>query len=273
MLMVPEHLWRAAVLGTQAISSRMPRGTGGVLYRFAGHFRRRSISVQVRRFGCTFILDPSEYVDFPILFFPQYYDPEERSLLAKILREGDTFVDVGANVGAYTAMAASQVGASGTIIAIEANPEVFPLLHAMVQRNRLDNVMLYPVAVADSDGEIEFWIQTAGNRGGSTVLSREDVPATYGRSVTVPCLPLSDVVSGPIRLMKLDIEGFETPVLSRYFVDGSPPPDFILTEDMEHRGQQSPVGPLLLANGYLEEWQGNGNRLFRHSRVALPRSG
>jgi predicted methyltransferase len=66
------------------------------------------------------------------------FEPNETRLVQEYLRPSMTFLDVGANLGYYTALAASLVGRRGRVIAFEPSPYAFEKLHAMVVNNKLE---------------------------------------------------------------------------------------------------------------------------------------
>ena len=152
-------------------------------------------------------------------FHPQLCDHRELAALRAHLRPGDVFIDVGANVGAYSVVAHERVGADGRIVAIEADPFTFDKLTGNITRNRIRNITALNVGVAGERGVLRLWLNTTGNRGGGTFIPD---PAR-SQSVEVVCKPLMDILVDQrierIDAMKLDIEGFEYPVLQSFFRD------------------------------------------------------
>src|SRR5947209_12723871 len=73
-----------------------------------------------RIFGADLELDVSNYVDSTI--FMGCYEPVNTVLFKRILRPGGTAVDVGANIGYFTLLAATLVGKTGKVVAAEAHP-------------------------------------------------------------------------------------------------------------------------------------------------------
>lgn len=84
------------------------------------------------------------------------YDPNEFHLLDRLLVEGMTFIDVGSNFGAYAIFASVKVGAAGRVIAFEPSRRELLALHRNIAINRLLNVQVYSVAVADASGTSVF---------------------------------------------------------------------------------------------------------------------
>ncbi len=70
----------------------------------------------------------------------EIYEPLETQLLLKRLKPGQTFVDIGANIGYYTLLAARQVGPAGRVYAFEPDEENFKLLQKNTEINGYSNV-------------------------------------------------------------------------------------------------------------------------------------
>src|SRR5688500_9658786 len=79
--------------------------------------------------------------------------PAETAALRASLPAGGTFVDVGANWGYFTLVAAHAVGASGRVVALEPDPRVHAELAANLARNGIRNVTALAVAASDRAGE------------------------------------------------------------------------------------------------------------------------
>ncbi len=131
--------------------------------------------------------------------------------LFAMLRDGDTFVDVGANAGLFTHSVArlTNVFPGLRIVSIEANPDTFSRLSC----REIDRVRFLNLAMSDSDGELEF-IDGAV----SHVFTSIDKKNSYnisGETMTVPCKRLDslDLNSDSI-VLKIDVEGQESRVLN-----------------------------------------------------------
>src|SRR6266699_2559349 len=90
------------------------------------------------------------------LIYCRHFEATEREFLNRFLRPGDTFVDVGANIGLFTLIAARLVGPQGRVLSFEPTPETFARLTKNVQTNRLENVSCQQLALSDRAGEMEF---------------------------------------------------------------------------------------------------------------------
>ena len=149
------------------------------------------------------------------VFFFNVWEPDLSHTIEAILKPGDTFVDLGANVGYDTLLASKLVGAGGRVVAIEASSDIFAQFQANLALNRVANVRAVHVAVSDAAGELALYGGDAGNQGRTSSLPREGLTPIE----TVPMLPLDAVLTAEeraaVRLIKMDIEGGELPVLQR----------------------------------------------------------
>jgi FkbM family methyltransferase len=140
------------------------------------------------------------------------YEREETNHVLRFLRPGMTFVDVGANIGYYTVMAAARVGPRGRVVAVEPSPYAGERLEKAVRENELTNVLVFRGGLGDRAGECRLLIPPPGNHT-PTMLGDEEAPAHV---VTVKTLDacLADWRVETIDLMKMDVEGFEPRVLA-----------------------------------------------------------
>jgi FkbM family methyltransferase len=125
--------------------------------------------------------------------------------LDALLRPGDVVVDGGANLGAFTLVAASIVGPGGTVHAVEAAPATAALLRGSVEANPRLDIRVYELALADAAGELEFTTFEPG------LGTASFAPEGKGSVVRVAVTTL-DALTEPldrVDLVKLDIEGAE----------------------------------------------------------------
>ena len=129
------------------------------------------------------------------------------------VREGDTVVDAGANIGAVTVFLGKRVGAAGRVFAIEMIPETAACLCKNVALNQLHNVTLVQKALSDRADEIVHASLEAGLYGQASIATDRDGRAN--RSVTLLSTTLDDVLAGieDIALLKIDLEGAECKAL------------------------------------------------------------
>lgn len=186
-----------------------------------------------------------------VLFTPQYFDVVERDLLASRVREGFRFIDIGANIGAYSLFVAAKAGPSARILAVEPQPEVFARLAFNIAQNPFGTVKAVACALADKPGELTLFIDPT-NRGESSVRI---LRSSAGTTVRVPATTLLALVQseGYERLdaIKLDVEGAEDIILEPFLRDAPEAlwPGLIVIEDSRDRWQ-SDLLELLRKSGY-----------------------
>ena len=168
----------------------LAESVGGTRPRLMLHDRRETISNFLRAFGVW---------QRPILAFMMTY-----------LKEGDVFVDVGANLGYFSVYAALCVGASGRVHAVEPDPDNAALLAANIVLNGLSNVRLHQTAVSDFCGDAPFF-HDRFNAGGHSLLDKGDLSA--GPNVTVTTVDRLLAGEPKAKLIKIDVQGAEMGVL------------------------------------------------------------
>lgn len=89
------------------------------------------------------------------------YDPNEFNLLDNLLKEGMTFIDIGANLGPYTVFASKKVGRTGKVIAFEPSRRELIALHRNIEINRILNAQVYSVAVGETCSSALFSVADA----------------------------------------------------------------------------------------------------------------
>jgi FkbM family methyltransferase len=166
--------------------------------------------------GFTWDLDPDRYIDSRILD-GSFESDTLRHIVDDILRPGDTFIDVGANIGWYTMFAARAVGGSGRVIAVEPEPRARARLRRHVDwylEHHEANVTMLDVALSDAAGSTRLYVKDAY---GECMSSIEYAPEGFEDAVEVETVTLDDLVRrcaiDAVRLMKVDVEGAEYAVL------------------------------------------------------------
>jgi FkbM family methyltransferase len=136
------------------------------------------------------------------------YEPHLTARLGALLAPGAVFVDVGANVGFFTLLAATRVGAAGRVHAFEAREDNLALLRRSLLDNGLDNVEIHHCAVSDRAGSHAFFASGSWFSNGRIVADAESGSEQLPRVRTVA---LDDALAGVPRIdvIKMDIEGAE----------------------------------------------------------------
>lgn len=134
------------------------------------------------------------------------YEPEVQAIVHAHLRPGMTFLDVGANIGAFALTAAKVVGPTGLVVAIEPNVKNVRLLEMSRQLNGFDNVEIHAVA-ADQKAHLLAYNNSYSN--GTTTEPASNIEVLM-RSTMVQALPIDTIMAGRhVDFIKIDVEGFE----------------------------------------------------------------
>lgn len=138
------------------------------------------------------------------------YEPELRWVVDR-LHSGDTFVDIGANIGVYTLHAARKVGPSGSVIAVEPSRDAAEILRRNVTQNRFsEQVRIVQAAASHTAGRL--YLSGDTSRWNALQLSA-DPPGQDVQVVTVDEVLDQASQRGPVSLLKMDAEGVEYDVL------------------------------------------------------------
>ncbi|MEW1793473.1 FkbM family methyltransferase [Streptomyces niveus] len=165
------------------------------------------------RFRARFVVDTQDLIQRYIYMFGVWEPHMTRWLQARLL-PGDTFIDVGANIGYYTVLASGLVGGAGRVAAVEASPDFHQLLLKQVRLNRRDNVRAVNAAVSDERKKLTFVLASSANMGANSVVPY-DGPAES--SFEVEAFPLGELLApeeiSTARVIKIDVEGAEGSVV------------------------------------------------------------
>jgi FkbM family methyltransferase len=160
---------------------------------------------------CTF----RDYIQARILHFG-FYEPNISALIESILQKGDVFLDIGANIGYHSLLASKLVGAEGAVIAIEASPSNFAILSLHIRENHARNVRIINKAASDAPSSVIIYRGLPGNIGTATTIKSRG----YNEEGIVESIPVDHILTceelSRLRLIKMDIEGGELPVLRRF---------------------------------------------------------
>ncbi len=162
----------------------------------------------------------------------RFTEPELGPILRAALSEGQTFVDVGANVGTYSLMAASLVGPSGRVLAFEPVPATRARLESNVALNDAPQLEIVPKALGSEPGTTVLYL-AAGASGLSSRYNQAD-----GGRVEVETTTLDQVLAdaAPPSLVKIDVEGMELEVMrgARELLCGDSPPLIVFEAHPDH---------------------------------------
>lgn len=177
-------------------------------------------------------------------------------LLAEAIRPGGVVLEGGAHLGFVTVHAAQAAGPTGRVIAFEANPTVLDVLRENLAANGVaERVEVVPKALGDGAGRTRFYVSSGGE------MSSLFAPPVASVPVDVEIVRADEAVSGPVDVVKLDIEGGELAALrgmEGLFDSAQPPHALFLECNPELLGRAGTSAEELFAwlaaHGYEVEW-------------------
>ena len=245
------------------------------VHPLVGDRRRR---VQFTHGDTRLELDLGEYTQRRIYY--RCHEENEVAFVCRFLRRGEAFVDVGANIGFFTVLAAAAVGPSGAVVSIEPFEGSLRALERNVALNGLDNVILEHAAVTDTAGTMTLDSTRPASptvTGAGSLKKAASSGSQSGRSLST-IFSAGRLDDRAIRLVKIDVEGLEPRVLagSAQLLAGRPP-DAVLIElnkaALEQQGyREDDVLEPLRAAGYSLHEVGLRGRL-RPFRAGSPATG
>ena len=182
------------------------------------------------RNGASLIVFTREHVGRIILYLGDF-DPRISHVVGRILQPGDVMLDIGANVGWLSMVAAPLVGPRGRVHSFEPQPPLHTVFAASTVLNGFDQVTVHPFGLSDADGEATLYIRD-GNLGMATLAPQSGAGWTqHVIRLREADAALSGLGIDRVRLMKLDVEGHEVTILkaAARFLD-TVTPDVVLFE-------------------------------------------
>jgi len=151
------------------------------------------------------------------IYYFGIWEPNLTRYVLDQLREGDVFIDVGANIGYFSILAGKAVGNSGSVVAIEALPQTFDRLRLNLELNETRNCRSIGVAAWNTPGEISLFAKAGRPDGTSTAIRAWAERWGNQQEFRVPSAPLASLLTADeisrARIIKIDVEGAEWRVL------------------------------------------------------------
>lgn len=177
-----------------------------------------------------------DVIQAKIAFFGEW-EPNLTAFLQSRLKPGDVFIDIGANIGYFSILAADLVGPDGEVLAVEASPSIYQRLMDNVLLNKTKNLRAVNIAASDTEGVLTIYAAGSENIGATTTLAERG----YRAEGEVRCAPLTSIATTEelrrARIIKIDIEGAEAPVLENILKNIN-----LFRRDMEIIAEISPDG-------------------------------
>ncbi|MBX2805769.1 MAG: FkbM family methyltransferase [Hyphomicrobiales bacterium] len=197
-----------------------------------------------------------------MVFFKNNPPKSELTTVLDALKQGDIFVDIGANCGLFTVLGAMKVGDEGRVLAVEPNSIMLDRLKYNIGINELSNVEICESAIGPKAGEAELHIDRR-QYGKSSIVSNKKLEKVKVKLDTLDSILESRGLS-KIDLMKIDIEGYEYPALHPFFetAQKSKWPLKILIETAHtNKSETNPVN-YLIEKGYSIVWSSKNDALL-----------
>lgn len=154
-------------------------------------------------------LDIGEWIQQQI-FFLGVFDEAGINFIKNNLKKDDVFMDIGANIGCYTLIAAKLVGSGGKVYSFEPVSDVYERLRLNISLNRFKNVTAEKKAVSETKGQLKLYVSSAGNTGMSGIFHHD---SESGKTENVEAVTLDEYITAHgikrLDVVKIDIEGSE----------------------------------------------------------------
>jgi FkbM family methyltransferase len=194
-----------------------------------------------------------------LAIYTRLHQYDEMMFVLRYVRPGDVVLDVGANIGTFSLLAASR---GGRVLAFEPNPTAGRRLEENVRLNGMTEVRLRAVAVGARSGRARF---TTG-----LDLMNHMVQDANGDSVEVALTTLDREAEGVghVALVKLEAEGYEREILdgaSTLLTQSAPPAWLVEVNGQRNRarGGDAPIREVFARHGYRPyEYRADVNRLL-----------
>jgi FkbM family methyltransferase len=235
-----------------------------LLVKFLFRIKRRQVTVPD---GRVYFVDPAS--DFGLsLLNSESYEKEMTHAIQSILGEGDTFIDIGSNEGFFSILASKIFGPAGHVYSIEPQQRLWEILMKNISLNNCFNTQLLPLGIGSAEQTLTLNLYSTLNTGASSFGKDYNFKVSfagarkwlYGHQ-TVKVKPLDEIAKifpERIKLIKIDVEGFEFEVLKGMtLILNSQRIDHLLIEIHEYALMQlgeteKSITNFLTGYGYLE---------------------
>lgn len=140
------------------------------------------------------------------------YFTEESDKIKSYIREGDTVIDVGANIGLFTLLLSDLIGVNGKVFSFEPCSASFEKLNRNIEINDLKNVETYKLGMGSEEGKLEMYFYP--QQGGLSSIVERVSENCISEKINITTLDkfIFEIVKN-ISLIKIDTEGYEPEVL------------------------------------------------------------
>jgi FkbM family methyltransferase len=197
------------------------RNAPGTLFKapLAGQYLNPHLRDEPRRrvtetaIGARFAVDTQDLIQRYLYLFG-VWEPRMTQWLTRRLRPGDTYVDVGANIGYFSVLASKLVGPEGHVVAIEASEAFNKRVRQNAQLNDCDNIRIAHAAVSDKRQTLTFILSSNKNMGANSIVPWD---GPVESQFEIEAQPLPEILDtdeiAKARVIKVDVEGAEGSVV------------------------------------------------------------
>lgn len=190
------------------------------LYRTIAPYVLRSKIVDCGSFKMKLVANGKVSDIATVVMMNGYYERATTTVFKRILKYGDTVVDVGANTGYFSLLSSYLVGpAAGRVFSFEPEPNNMETLRQNINLNGFINIYPYQMALSNHTGKVVLHTSSGDSRN-SLIKSKYHVG-----SIPVNVDKLSNILSFKPKLIKVDTEGNELAVLKGALVG-----DYLIVE-------------------------------------------
>ena len=175
-----------------------------------------TVTIRGKLHGYRMTLDLSNWSERRTYFLGRFYELATQLFVKQFVQLGDTFIDVGGNIGMITLLAARCVGASGRVHTFEPNPVAFARLKRALEENGIAHVTARQLALGDKPGELVLNVLMGHTGMGTLGEVREKDRDKITDRHTVQVVRGDDALPPHLRApatIKIDVEGFECQAL------------------------------------------------------------
>lgn len=154
------------------------------------------------------------------------FEQDEINFINSNLNQGDIFIDIGANIGLFSIIAANKVGNSGKVIAFEPTKKVFNKLIENATLNNFENIDFRNIGLSNKKQTLSFYVSQDGFDAFNSFVENND---REEQKITIEAstldIELENINKSLIKIVKIDVEGWEKYVLlggQDFFTNYSP---------------------------------------------------
>ena len=171
---------------------------------------KKLIPKKVKIGKATLFLNPNDPVVSGAIFF-NVYETTERKFIKSISFKGMRVLDIGANIGYYTALLSQEAGDNGLILALEPDLESYKYLSQSIRSLENKNVLSFPLAASNLSQRLPLYLSKE-NRGDNRLYKNNQ----KRDSIIVDCLTIDELSTKTkiesFDLIKIDVQGYEPKV-------------------------------------------------------------